>query len=128
MMAHYISHAHKRAQRNVPLVDYIICKFVNRKKCMNHKCCAGGWHILLQQQSYSSNQTNSSRTCLAIKASIEAIVTRTELEPVKPTGPTGFEPRPVQTGPLNRFRPVPYGTGFFGLNRPVPYGTGFFCQ
>jgi hypothetical protein len=41
------------------------------------------------------------------------IVTRTEPEPVKPAGPTGSEPRPVQTGPLNRFKPVPYGIGRF---------------
>jgi len=63
---------------------------------------------------------------------VQTNVTGTGPEPVKPAGPTGLHPKPVQPVVRNRKWPVPFGTGRFQTepaisiepagSKPVPTG------
>jgi hypothetical protein len=75
------------------------------------------FHALFKSRPLSSEEPN----CEEVPSS----VTRTEPKPVKPTGLTGSQGLPVQTGFVwnglvpSRNRPIP------SRNQPVPYKTGF---
>ena len=59
-------------------------------------------------------------TQLSLMIMLVTIVTRTEPEPVKPAGPTGFEPPPVRTAP-DRFRTEPFFLPEPAGSVPVPW-------